>query len=59
MERSGIKYYDVLLTYNNKISVDGAEKTKLQIVPESRLLKKTDYNELTLSKGDMVCFQIF
>ena len=56
---SGVKGYNILLTCDKKIPSDDADKTKDEGVTNALdFPNKTSYNELILSKGDTVYFQI-
>ena len=58
MEISGINRYDILLTGDRKILSDDSDKTKVKLVSYMKLLNITAYNDLILTKEDMVCFHI-
>ena len=54
----GIEGYDVLLTGENKMPSNYADKIKEKGLFELKLLKKTAYNDLIPTQENTACFQI-
>ena len=53
-----IKGCNTLLTDDNKIPSDEADKTKDESVTALKFINNIDYNEMIIAQEDTVCFQI-